>query len=285
MPDREKPELLQTNGLTDYHCHCDYSIDAVGTVDEYCQAALAKGLAEICFTTHWDTSGLSGSADNVIRINGELKRSVPDNLEPYVEEVRRATDKYYLLGLQVRLGLEYGWFPHCEEEAARLKERFEFDHFLCGLHELDGLCFSCKECFPRCFAHYTVEELVDKYTDEIVAAASSGLFDCIAHLDYIRKFAHAHYGEKLDQLLFERGLPRIIDALVLTGTRLEINTGALRRGFSDYFPSMKIINAVKRAGVGIPFLGSDAHRPAEVGHDFDAAAVMASPWSEAWSED
>lgn len=285
MPDHEKPERLHTYGLTDYHCHCDYSIDAVGTVDEYCQAALARGLAEICFTTHWDTSSISGSDDNVIRINGELKPSVPDNLEPYVDEVRLAIDKYYALGLQVRLGLEYGWFPNCEEEAARLKERFEFDHFLCGLHELDGLCFSCKGCSSRCFANYTVEELVEKYTDEIVAAASSGLFDCIAHLDYIRKFAHAHYGEILDKLLFERGLPRIIGALEQSRTRLEINTGALRRGFSDYFPSMRIINAVKRAGVGIPFLGSDAHAPHEVGQDFDAAAVLATPWTEAWSED
>ena len=70
-----------------------------------------------------------------------------------------------------------------------------------------------------------------------------------------------------------------------SGTKLEINTGAQRHGFSDYYPSMKIVNAVKRAGVEIPFLGSDAHAPHEVGRDFDAAGMLASPWTEAWSED
>ncbi|MCD6250250.1 MAG: histidinol-phosphatase HisJ family protein [candidate division Zixibacteria bacterium] len=285
MPDLDMLGPLQTAGLADYHCHCDYSIDAVGSIDEYCQAALKKGLVEICFTTHWDTSPISGSNDNVIRIKGKLKPTIPDNLEPYVEDVRRANEKFFPLGLRVKLGLEYGWYPGCEETAIALKERYDFDHFLCGLHELDGLCFSCKECYPRCFAKYSVEELVEKYAEEIAAAASTGLFDCIAHLDYIRKYAHAHYGEELDRLLFERGLPQILEALLTSGTSLEINTGALRRGFSDYFPSMKIINAVKRAGVMIPFLGSDAHAPNEVGHDFDAAEIIASPWSEAWSQD
>lgn len=126
---------------------------------------------------------------------------------------------------------------------------------------------------------------MEKYVGEIVAAASSGLFDCVAHLDYIRKYGHTHYGEELDRLLIERGLPPILEALQESGTMLEINTGALRRGFSDYFPSMKIINAAKRAGVGIPFLGSDAHAPNEVGHDFDAASALASPWSDGWSQD
>lgn len=285
MPDSDMLEPLQTPGLSDYHCHCDYSIDAVGTIDEYCQAALKKGLVEICFTTHWDTSPISGSDDNVIRIKGKLKPTIPDNLEPYVEDVHRADEKFFPLGLRVKLGLEYGWYPGCEETAIALKERYDFDHFLCGLHELDGLCFSCKECYPRCFDKYSVEELVEKYAGEIATAASSCLFDCIAHLDYIRKYAHAHYGEELDRLLFEQGLPRIIEALLMSGTSLEINTGALRRGFSDYFPSMRIINAVKRAGIRIPFLGSDAHAPNEVGHDFDAARILASPWSEAWSQD
>jgi histidinol-phosphatase (PHP family) len=285
MLDLEKLEPLQTNGLTDYHCHCDYSIDAVGTIDEYCQAALRLGLVEICFTTHWDTSTKGSTDDNVIRIDGELKPNVPDNLEPYVADVRRAGDKFFSLGLQVKLGLEYGWYRGCEESAAALKQRYDFDYFLCGLHELEGACFSCPNCHPQCFAKYSVEELVEGYTGELVAAAESGLFDCIAHIDYLRKYAHKHYGDKLDQLLFERGLPPIIDALKQSNTKLEINTGALRRGFSDYFPSMKIINAVKRAGIEIPYLGSDAHAPDQVGLDFDAASVLVSPWSEEWSED
>ncbi len=95
MPEFSPVEQLNTVGLSDYHCHCDYSIDAVGTIDQFCEAALQRGLAELCFTTHWDTNPLTGSPDNVIRIGGERKPTVPDNLAPYVDDVLRAREKYY----------------------------------------------------------------------------------------------------------------------------------------------------------------------------------------------
>jgi len=285
MPEHYRVEPLNITGLADYHCHCDYSFDAVGTIDEYCSAALSRGLVEICFATHWDTSTISGSEDNVIRIQGELKPAIPDNLAPYVDNVRRAGEKFYPLGLSVKLGLEYGWFRGCEEAAASLKERYDFDHFLCGIHELDGLCFSCEECYPKCFSRYSVEALVDKYVVEIVTAARCGLFDCIAHLDYIRKYGEAYYGGELNTLLFERGMPAVFEALKDSRTSLEVNTSAIRRHFNDYFPSTKIINAARRAGVDVRFLGSDAHAPDQVGYDFDAAAALVGPWSKAWSED
>ena len=41
--------------LPDYHVHPDFSFDAKGTIDEFCETAIKKGLTEICFTTHYDT--------------------------------------------------------------------------------------------------------------------------------------------------------------------------------------------------------------------------------------
>lgn len=285
MPETEKIEPLNLPGLTDYHCHCDYSIDAVGTIEDYCRAALHMNLAEICFTTHWDTSTLGDTKDNVIRIKGEPKPAIPDNLVPYVDHVHRAAKRFHPEGLVVKLGLEYGWFPGCEKAAADLKARFDFDHFMCGIHELDGLCFSCEKCFLSCFAAYTVEELVDKYVGEVVSAAQSGLFDCFAHLDYLRKYAEAHYGPDLNKLLLAGLTERAFPALVESDTALEVNTSAIRRHFDEYFPGTKIINAARRAGVSVHYLGSDAHAPNQVGFDFDAAAALTSSWTQAWCED
>lgn len=282
-PDKIEPLLIQ--GLSDYHCHCDYSFDAEGTIDEYCEVALQKGLAEICFTTHWDISPACQGSDNVIRIEGEFKEAVPDNLQPYVDDVHRAADKYYSLGLSVKLGLEFGWFPKCEEQAAHLKEQFDFDHFLCGIHELGPRCFCCRHNYIKCFEPYSVEQVVDKYAEEVITAAKSGLFDCIAHLDYIRKYGEAHYGPALNDLLLERVGPDMFRALRENNTSLEINTSAARRGLGDYFPKTRLINAARKAGVNFYFLGSDAHQPADVGFDFDAASALATPATEAWCED
>lgn len=285
MRDQSKIEPLITVGLSDYHCHCDYSIDAEGTIDEYCEAALQRGLAEICFTTHWDTNPLSGSKDNVIRIGGQLKPTVLDNLAPYVDDVLRARDKYYARGLWVALGLEYGWFPNCEESVTAVKERFRFDYLLCGIHELDGRCFSCEGCYPKCFPHYSLDQVVDRYVAEVAAAAATGLFTCIAHLDYLRKYGEVFYGPKLNDLLLTRLTGVAFPALQTSGTAIEVNTSAIRRRFDDYFPKAAIANAARRVGVDVRYLGSDAHAPDQVGYDFDAAVALISPWFEAWCED
>ena len=285
MPDFNPIEPLNTPGLTDYHCHCDYSIDATGTVDEYCEAALRRGLAEICFTTHWDTNPVGGGQDNVIRVAGQPRPAVPDNLTPYVDDVHRAREKFAPLGLSVVLGLEFGWYPDCMEAASALKDRYSFDYFLCGIHELEGRCFSCEHCYPKCFPHYSVEQLIEKYVGEIEAAARSGLFDCIAHLDYIRKYGEAYYGPQLNELLLARLVEKAFSALIVGRTALEVNTSAIRRGFADNFPRVTIVNAARRAGVEVRYLGSDAHSPDQVGYDFDAAASLVSPLSDTWCED
>jgi histidinol-phosphatase (PHP family) len=282
MLEQYRIEPLNTAGLSDYHCHCDYSIDAIGTIDEYCEAAVQKGLAELCFTTHWDTSPQSGSPDNVIRIAGVPQSTVPENLAPYVE---RARDKYYQHGLWVGLGLEFGWYSGCEETAAAIKARYQFDYFLCGIHELEGHCFSCEGCYPKCFPLYSVEQAVEKYVGDIVAAARSTLFDCIAHTDYLRKYGEKFYGPRLNELLLDQLIQKAFPALHDSGTAIEVNTSAIRRKFDDYFPRAAVVNAARRNGVEVRHLGSDAHVPDQVGYDFDAAAALVTPHFEAWCED
>jgi len=198
LSDLNRIERLDFEGLADYHCHCDYSIDASGTIDDYCQAALQRGLSELCFTTHYDAAPSLNAAEAVIRIDGERRPATPDNLAPYVDDVRAAAERYLPQGLSVKLGVEFGWYPGAEEAALRLKERFGFEYTLCGIHELDGLCFCCAHCYEKCFSRFAVQETVDRYVAQIVAAAESRLFNTIAHLDYIRKFGFKYYGADFD---------------------------------------------------------------------------------------
>ncbi|MCP4685358.1 MAG: histidinol-phosphatase HisJ family protein [bacterium] len=276
MPDAEHPivEPLFLDGLADYHCHCDYSIDATGSIDEYCRVALARGLVELCFTTHYDANATSGDGASFIKVKGKDQPANPDNLAPYVEEVLEAHDRYYPLGLSVKLGLEFGWYAGCEEEVAQLRGRYPFEYFLCGIHELENICFCCHDRFEACFSRFSVEEAVDKYAAEVAAAAETGLFNTIAHLDYLRKYGQNFYGPQIDDLFLSRGTESVFNALKRTGTALEVNTAGMRRQPADYFPRVKLLNQARRAGVDIRYLGSDAHRPEDVGYDFDAAASL-----------
>jgi histidinol-phosphatase (PHP family) len=264
---------LETDGLSDYHCHCDYSIDAKGSIDEYCDAALKRGLAELCFTTHYDANPRADDGANLISVKGKQYPVGPEPLKFYAEEVEAARDEYYPLGLSVRLGLEYSWYRGCEGEVTKLKELFPFDYVLVGIHELGDICHCCEDTFEKCFARYSLEQMVELYYAEASAAARSGLFNTIAHLDYYKKYGQRFYGPKV-HLAHRPYLDELFRALIESETALEINTAARRKGFDSYYPQVEIVNLARKAGVDVIHLGSDAHLPEQVGFDFDAAAVL-----------
>ncbi|HVP06983.1 MAG TPA: histidinol-phosphatase HisJ family protein, partial [Candidatus Acidoferrum sp.] len=220
MPDFGDLKRLHIDGLADYHCHTEYSIDATGTIDEYCEAALQRGLAEICLTTHYDSNPRADGAANYIRVNGTQKQATPENLAPYVEEVRKAWSTYYSLGLSIKLGLEFGWYPGCEEDVLRLKKMYDFDYLLCGVHELDDICFCCTKTYEQCFRRFPLEKMVELYYADATQAAKSGLFDTLAHLDYYKKFGERFYGPRVHEV-HQPFLAPLFDALISTNTAIE----------------------------------------------------------------
>lgn len=274
MPDIEKIQPLATQSLADYHVHCDFSCDASGTIDEYCAAAVKRGLVELCFTTHFDPNSKVGYSDNFIQVDGERVPATIENLKPYVDAVLAAKDDWMAKGLLVKLGVEYGWFEECESQASELFATYPFENRLCGIHTLKNRCFCSSKVFEENMKEYSMESFVAAYFEQATAAAKCGLFDTIAHVGYYVRHGHGHFG---DAILTEhrKHIETFFEALVAGDTALEINTSASRHGFDHFYPMTDVINAAKKAGVRIAYLGSDAHRPEQVGWAFDEAAALA----------
>ena len=273
MPDLNKVVPLSVTGLADYHSHCDYSVDATGSIDDYCRAALKRNLAEICFTTHYDVNPRSADGLGKMSVDGEQRPADHEALALYVEDVRLAHERYYPQGLSVVLGVEYTWYRGCEEDVRKLREKFDFDYLLCGVHEIEDICYCCSNMFERCFQRYSLDKMAEIYYGEVVAAAQSKLFNTIAHLDYYRKYGAQYYGPAVHQA-HRPFMNELFKALRDSGTALEVNTAARRKGFDSFFPQTDIINAARRAGVDIIHIGSDAHAPEQVGADFEEASVL-----------
>lgn len=271
--DRFELEPIHFEGVRDYHVHCDYSIDAVGTVDEYCEAALKRNLAEICFTTHYDCNPIGDCQGNLISINGVHKVASIANLQLYVDDVRRVAEKFYAKGLSVKLGLEFGWFDNCLEIAQKVKDAFDFDYFLCGIHEIENICFCCHTTYEKCFERFSADEMVKKYFVAVITASDSKLFDTIAHLEYYMKYGQKYYDADLTKA-YEPYLDSLFQSLKKSNTTLEINTAGIRHGVKQYYPNIRIINRAKKEGVEIQYLGSDAHRPQDIGFEFEIAAAF-----------
>jgi histidinol-phosphatase (PHP family) len=111
------------------------------------------------------------------------------------------------------------------------------------------------------------DEVYQRYFKLLQKAAKSGLFDIIGHFDLVKKF---NCWPESDQThLFDETLKVMGEANVV----MELNTSGLDRPCKEVYPSQKIIELAFKNGVAVT-LGSDAHRPEQVGRYFDKAIDM-----------
>lgn len=255
--------------LIDYHIHPGYSLDATGTIEEFCQEALRKRLKEICFTTHFDTDPLRKKIDPFMIIEG---KTVPlqKGLPTYFREVKEAQSRYEQRGLAVRLGLEVDYAPHFEEELRETLSGIKVDFLLGSIHCLEGVAFTDRREYERCFQRKSVREMSRRYFENLTSLVKSNLFDCVAHLDGYKKYGFTYYGEKIFTAHRDYIEP-VLELMSSHDLGIEVNTGSLRRGFRDLYPSAEILKLVRDFGVKVVALGSDAHHPEEVGYEIRRA--------------
>lgn len=264
---------MDLKNLSDYHVHPDYSLDATGTIDQYCLRALELGLKEICFTTHYDTDPARKDEDPFMRIDGKIVPSSEENVKRYIEDVRRANKTYSSKGLSVRAGLEVDYSPHIEKDLRKNLAAFDLDYILGAVHCLDHIAISASKEAESYFKRKNVEELCQEYYEVLSKAVKSGPFDAIAHLDIYRKYGLSFYGEEI--LTVHRGLvEEVLELMVENDVGMEINTGLIRKGHKEFSPSLEILTLALKMNVKITAFGSDAHKVAHLGKDIKEAYLL-----------
>jgi len=265
---------LESEAVADFHVHPNYSIDAQGSLEEYCRTAYDLGLSEICFTTHYDADPARIDREGMMVIDGRPERLSGDAVKQYLDHVARVHNEFGGIGLLVRAGMEFGYFPGCEKQLAELQGRFPMHFRLGAAHTIGDLCICCQEETPKLFARMTLARLADQYFELLDRCAGSGLFDCLAHIDLYRRFGLAYYGDEVNTI--HRGrIEKVFETMRVNDVGYEINTSAIRHGQAEYYPTMEIINLARAGGVTLISLGSDAHRPEQLALDFDAAVAVA----------
>ncbi len=109
-------------------------------------------------------------------------------------------------------------------------------------------------------------EIVAPSFDEVVAAARSGLFDAIGHIDGVKRYVFPYVKPAAFEAEPDLYEP-ILHALVDSGTALEVNTSGLRYSIETPFPHPAIVARFRELGGRAVTVGSDAHRarPARAG--------------------
>lgn len=251
------PNPLPTLSVADYHMHTPLCKHAEGWPIEYATIALERGFHEIGFSDH---SPMPGIFDDWRMDDTELDR--------YVEVVNEA--KHEFSGkMDIRLGLECDYLEGCDSWISKLNSRAEFDYLIGSVHYLeDGWAVDDPD--PKWLARWegAIEGIWQQYWDLYCQCACSGLFDFLAHPDLVKKFGHRPDGD------LRRFYQPAIEVIADNDIAIELSTAGLRKPCAEMYPSRDFLELACQADIPL-VISSDAHRPEEVGLDFQAAIKLA----------
>lgn len=242
------------HGLYDSHLHTPLCGHATGHPREYAQAALQAGLTGITFTDHIPMPAWYDAAWRMRR----------DQLAQYVDMVR-GVQAEFAGQLDIGLGLEADFHPGTERYVEEVLAEHDWDYVIGSVHYLGAWGFDNPE-FVEEYGRRDLGQLYRHYYALVEGAVRCGLFDAIGHLDLPKKFGHRDPDSRA-------GL-RVLDSVAALGLSLDYNTAGERRPVAEAYPSPALLEAAAERGIPL-VLGSDAHRPAEVGYHFAAAAERA----------
>ncbi|MBL0386888.1 histidinol-phosphatase HisJ family protein [Tumebacillus sp. ITR2] len=236
--------------FVDYHTHHERCGHAVGTLEEYIEAALAKGLKEI---------GLSDHQPLIHVPHREGSAMLMEQLPGYVEEALALQQKYRGQ-IDVKVGLEGDWVEGYGEQVRGLLAQYPFDYVIGSVHFL-GEWDHTNSAELSNWDGRDVYETYAEYYRQVQLAAQSGLFDIIGHLDVIKRFG-VKPERSVDELL-EQTVLAVRDA----GVCVEVNASGLRYPCAEQFPSVRVMEMMKFHEIPLT-VGSDAHQPGFVAEGF-----------------
>jgi histidinol-phosphatase (PHP family) len=239
----------------DTHTHTARCGHAAGRDEEIVEAAIGRGLAAIAITDHMPFYWLPPQQHDP-----HLAMSA-DELPRYVEAVLGLKERYRGR-IEVLLGIEADFIPTHGAELVRILEAYPFDVVLGSVHVVDGWLVDAPSSLARLSrGQDEVDRVWGRYAELLIAAAGSGLFDVLAHLDLPKKFGHRpsrpFAGRQAD----------VVAAVAASGCAVELSSAGRRKPVGEDYPAPELVRVLASAGARF-VLSSDAHAPAEVGYAF-----------------
>jgi histidinol-phosphatase (PHP family) len=172
-------------------------------------------------------------------------------------------------GLPVRCGIEADYFPGREDAIRGVLRQAPFDYVIGSVHWIGAWGFDLLD-VPGLWDGRDVDAAYRAYFALLGRAARSGLFDIMAHPDLIKVMGH----RPSPALALDAHYEEAAAAFAAGGVAVEVSTAGLRKPVGELYPAPAFLRACRRRGVPLS-LASDAHRPEDVGADFDRAVALA----------
>ncbi len=251
--------------LTDYHVHL--RPDEANTPPEryftaanavrYRAAADAAGIAELGISEHIHRFA---QALEIWRHPFWLEQAV-DDLDSYCE---------FLAGAGLRVGIEADYVAGAEERIEAVLAARPFDYVIGSVHFVGEAAVDQDRWDVWEAEGHDPDRVWSRYYEQLAAAASSGLFDVLAHPDLVKVWGPGRPGPERDPRVYWEPA---IAAIAAAGVAVEVSTAGLRKPVAEIYPAPGFAALCIEAGV--PFtLSSDAHLPEHVGYAYDEAIAF-----------
>ena len=255
---------MKVDLLSDTHIHTSLCRHASGTMEEYVLSAIEQGLTQLVFLEHLE-EGINTSFRTWL---------TEEDFDVYFEEGRRLQQRYGE-HITIGLGVEVGYNPDCADLILQRLARRSWDRIglSCHFFKIDdseehlNVLSKNRSTIDR-IERYGSQQLLSRYISTLTEAVRRIPADVLCHLD-------AGLRHQPDLQLEESHMAQIdvlLDEVKRAGIALEINTSGYQyRGLPFPLPEIIALAATK----SIPLaLGSDAHRPSEVGRYFDRIPAL-----------
>ena len=248
-----------------FHTHSTWC-DGKSTPEEMVLSALAKGFGVLGFSSHAMLP--QSDVDWVL---------TPEKAPRYAGEIRALAAKY-ASRIRILCGVEADYIPGGATPDRGVYAGMSPDYIIGSIHWVkapDGFLVPVdhepgflKEGIEGHFGG-DVEAFVRAYFAAQRDMVERFDFDVIGHPDLVRKFnaKHPYFDEAAPW--YEEELVRTADAFAASGKLVEVNTGAISRGWlTDAYPSPAFRTLLRDRGVRF-ILSSDAHTAETLDCAFD----------------
>ena len=220
-----------------YHTHTTFC-DGANTPEEVVRAAVAQGFDEIGFSSHSEM----------------LKDPAA-----YVAEIRRL-ETAYRDKIRIFCGLEADW--PCPLDLSPYDYVIGSVHFVpTATGERKGVDNSPEDLMQGIHDGFdgSAEAFVRAYFRAEREMIAAGKFTFVGHPDLVRKFNAKHPFFDENAAWYREELVKTADAIAACGKPVEVNTGAISRGWlDDAYPSVPFRALLRERGVRF-ILSSDSH--------------------------
>jgi len=225
----------------DLHNHTVLCNHATGSVNEYVEAAIARGTKYFGFSDHAP-----------MEYDYEYRMSFVQ-MELY-EQWGQEARECYKEKITVLLGYEVDFLPGYMDD--RILKR-SCDYLIGSVHFIDEWGFDNPDYIHK-YEGANMDSIYSRYFELIEAMALSGKFDIVGHLDLLKVFK---FFPKTDIRILAKNALKAIKKANMT---IEINVSGLRKPVGEAYPSPLLLESIALLEIPITF-SSDAHRPDQVG--------------------